>query len=127
MWCYNARAQAFLKQFAVGYHKAIKKILNLSYHESNHYACQEAGLLTFQHLMNLQKYNTVTRLILSPCTFIEKSLPYLKVSSFLLKDARSIFLREYEIEAIFEQDQDAIRARIAFVQNHEDQMRVGIT
>ena len=127
MWCHNERASTSLKQFAVGYHKAIKKMLNLSYHESNHYACQEAGLLTFQHLMNVQKFNTVTRLFLFPCTFIQKSLSYLKVSSYLLKDIRNIFLRDYNIEAIFKQDRDAVRARVSFVQNHEDQMREGIT
>ena len=38
--------------FQWGYHKAIKKLLHLSDHESNHFACHEAGLMTFENYLN---------------------------------------------------------------------------
>ena len=38
LWIGSGGASGALKQFAIGYHKAIKKLLNLSYHESNHFA-----------------------------------------------------------------------------------------
>ena len=69
MWF--SSAGSCLKQFGIGYHKAIKKILKLSYHESNHYACQEAQLLTFKHYINKCKIIASIRYLSRPCKFIE--------------------------------------------------------
>ena len=38
MWFANEQSLGHLSQFAIGYHKGIKKLLGLSPHESNHYA-----------------------------------------------------------------------------------------
>ena len=45
LWFGPFKSLQVMRQFEVGYHKAIKKLLGLSTHESNHYACQEASLL----------------------------------------------------------------------------------
>ena len=72
LWYCNDRSLSGLRQFAIGYHKAIKKILDISYHKSNHYSCQEAKLLTFKHLLNSSKINAAIRLFSRPCEFIRK-------------------------------------------------------
>lgn len=125
MWFFNDKSVSALKQFAVGYHKAIKKILGVSYHESNHYACQEARLFTFNHLINKIKLFAAVRLFKTPCSFIEKSFGFLSVSSVFLNEVRDIFLEIYDVESLFEQDKDALVSRVAFVQNHERPMREG--
>ena len=45
------------------------------------------------------------------------------VSSIFLNEVKELLSNEYEITSIFENDLDAVMARIWFVQNHETQMR----
>ena len=40
LWCGTYRSVTALKQFAIGYHKSIKKILNVPDWESNHLVCE---------------------------------------------------------------------------------------
>ena len=119
----NRRSLGSLRQFAIGYHKAIKKILGLSYHESNHYACQEAQLFTFEHLLNKIKIFFVYRITKYPCPFLEKTGNFLELSSVLFDEIHEILSDKYQIENLLENDKDAVISRIAYVQNHENQMR----
>ena len=64
LWFDNCKSLGSLRSFAVGYHKAIKKLLNLSYHESNHFACQEAKLLTFENYLNKIRIFSTLRLLI---------------------------------------------------------------
>ena len=123
LWFNNRRALTNLKHFSVGYHKVIKKILGISYHESNHYACQEAHLLTFEHLINKSKIFGVYRLISCPCNFIMKAADFLSISSMLLKEVYEDLNHNYNIDSLTENGRDSILSRILFVQNHETQMR----
>ena len=124
LWFGPCKSAQALKQFGVGYHKAIKKLLGLSTHESNHFACQEARLLMFGHLLNKQKICTVLRFILKPCDFIRKLINFMVLSSVMIRDVTCILKRDYGIDALFHNDIDAIMSRIQYVQNHEHQMRV---
>ena len=45
LWFGVKRPICEFKQFAVGYHKAVKKLIGVPMHENNHYASQEANLL----------------------------------------------------------------------------------
>ena len=72
LWFGPVKSKVVFKQFEVGYHKAIKKLLNISTHESNHYACQESNLFTFRHLINKMKITAAVRFIQTPCNFIRK-------------------------------------------------------
>ena len=110
-------------QFAVGYHKAIKKLLGLSYHESNHYACQEAGLYMFEHLINRIKISFASRILSKPCYFIGKNLDFFKLSSVMIREVCEILQLKYQIDSLLDNDFDAILARISYVQNHEPQTR----
>ena len=124
LWFYNKNAKSNLKQFSVGYHKAIKKILGLSYHESNHYACQEAKLYTFDHLINKFKILFVMRIFTNPCSFIRSLLSFIRVSSVMYNEVCELLSNTYDIDSLEDNDKDAILARISYVQNHESQLRV---
>ena len=123
LWYNNTRALSDLRSFAIGYHKAIKKILGLSTHESNHYACQEARLLTFKHLLNKIRIMALIRLFSFPCNYVRKVKCFLDISSIFYSEIRGMCINEYDIEDLFENDKDAIESRIIFVQNHEETMR----
>ena len=125
LWFGPSKSQMVFRQFAVGYHKAIKKLLNLSSHESNHYACQESNLFTFPHFINKMKINAAFRFISKLCNFIRKIGHFMKVSSVLVKEVLSILKENYDVESLFDNDFDAIASRITYVQNHEQQMRIG--
>ena len=112
-----------LRHFEIGYHKAIKKILGLSYHESNHYACQEGNLYTFKHLFNKLRISCMIRFLKFPCDYVKKIIDYMYVSSFLLSDTYKIINDMYQMDSLMENDFEAIIARIAYVQNHENQSR----
>ena len=84
LWCSDRCSGFPLKHFEIGYHKAIKKILNLSYRESNHYACQEARVLTFNHFINKCKIMNAFRILMRPCNFIFKLKGNLNISSVFI-------------------------------------------
>ena len=76
LWFNGSYSKTLLKGFDVGYHKAIKKILNMSYHESNHYACQDAQVFTFKHFINKCKVIAALPMITKPFNFISKILDF---------------------------------------------------
>ena len=117
-------SSATLRQFSVGYHKAIKKLLHLSSHESNHFACQEANVFTFKHFINKLKIMSTLKLLSKPCAFLAKILDYMYISSFFVNEVFNILEKEYGIDSITDNDKDAIISRICFIQNHEKQMRL---
>ena len=123
LWFGEVKSRTALKQFAIGYHKAIKKLIGVSYHESNHYACQQAQLLIFEHYLNSLKIQFMFRLYSSPCLFIEKIMKYLLVSSVFFGEVVELSFDKYQIENLLENDRQAVVSRISFVQNHEIQMR----
>ena len=122
LWFGNNKSRNVFKQFEVGYHKAIKKILNLSSHESNHYACQEGNLLTFSHLINKMKISTALRFMLKPCTFIKKIRHFMNISSVMINEVLNILKDTYDVESLFDNDFDGILSRIQFIQNLETQI-----
>ena len=126
LWIHDTCSLIELKQFGVGYHKAIKKLLDLSYHESNHYACQEAQCFTFQHLLNKCKIMAAYRFITNSCNFIQNTLPFLFISSMFLGHIYDILEKVYNVDSLLYNDRHAIIARIGFVQNHEKQMREAV-
>ena len=98
-------------------------MLGLSSHESNHYACQEALVFIFRHLINKIKVLAALRHFNSPCMFIRKNYNYFSMMSEFLLEIRKFFIDIYDIELLLQQDKDAIISRVSYVQNHESQMR----
>ena len=125
LWFNNHLSIGSLRSLGVAYHKAIKKLLGLSYHESNHFACQEAQLLTFENLINKLKILHVIRMIEKPCNFLKKVSGFLSACSLLYRETYDILTNKYTIDSLVDNDKDAIVSRIFFVQNHEPQMRLG--
>ena len=76
LWFNSSFSKTLFKGFEVGYHKAVKKILKLSYHESNHFACQEAQVFTFRHFIHKCKIMAAFRVLSKPCHFIHKILDF---------------------------------------------------
>ena len=95
----------------------------MSYHESNHYACQEAQVFTFKHFINKCKIIAALHMISKPCNFILKIFDFFMVSSMFLRDVYSILRDIYNVDSLSFNDKQAIISRICFVQNHESQMR----
>lgn len=124
LWFCNKGSMNNLKQFGIAYHKAIKKILCLSSHESNHFACEIAKLMTFEHFLNSNLIFFAYRMLEKPCNFIRK-VKHCFQNSYLLREVYDILGSKYEIDSLLENDKDAIKARISYVQNHEPQMREG--
>ena len=83
-------------------------------------------MFTFKHYLNKIKYISALRIFGAPCEFIKKIKPYLNISSLLLNEIKVTFMKIYDTELVFEQDRDAVLARILFVQNHESQTREAI-
>ena len=104
LWSENRKSKTILKQFEIGYHKALKKILGLSTHESNHYACQEANLLTFKHYVNKIKIISALKLFVYPCRFFDKLKSFMIINSDFFRYLYDILLNEYEIKSVFRND-----------------------
>ena len=110
-----------LKQFSVGYHKAIKKIIGVSYHESNHYVCEVTGLHTFENFINKTRIFFLHRILTTPCRAITKNYRFFQFYSSFAKDVNIMLKFKYQIDDLLENDRDAIKARIQYIQNHEPQ------
>ena len=123
LWVRLELSKRNYKFFAIAYHKAIKKILNLSSHESNHYACQEGRLHLFHHFINKLRIMSAYRLLLKPCIFFRKLSFFMLTSSVFLNGVVSMARQEYDIHDLLDNDSEAVLARIVFKQNHERQMR----
>ena len=121
VWLNNKDCKGLLQQFAVGYHKAIKKILGTSYHESNHYVCEVAKLHTFENYINKIRIMFQYRLLQRPCKVILKNYNFFKNTSYFATDINNLLRSKYQIENLIINDKDAVLARIQYVQNHEPQ------
>ena len=69
------------------------------------------------------KLQFVIRMSSSHCHYIKKVDDFLFVSSVLFKEMHELALRKYNIEGLLDNDRDAVRSRIAFVQRHEPTTR----
>ena len=96
------------KQFAINYHKALKKILKLPKYYSNHIAASILNTFTFNHLINTKilKFYFWLKNCNSPCFKLYKYY-FMNMSTFK-HDVSQIFSSVYDIADIFENDFDAI-------------------
>lgn len=123
LWYDNKGCCSIMKQFGIGYHKAIKKIYGVSTRDSNHIICERANLMTFNHYMNFIRIRTAYKLITEPCSFIYKNIAYMKHSSNVIRNVLKTLKIAYDVDMLFENDLDAIHSRVKFVQAREDTLR----
>ena len=107
-------------QLTIFYHKAVKRIAGLPMWESNHLACSMTSLPIFKHYVNLRLVNFLFNVSnsKSPCVAPLKS--YFRFDSYFKCNICKIFKDIYDVDDIFDQDIGALRARIDFVQRHEE-------
>lgn len=122
-WSLGRGCHDIIRQFSVGYHKAIKKIFKVSTHESNHAICEQARLMTFKHYLNYIRIMFALRTMNNPCNCILTNFCYFKYHSHFMNDIKSMARTVYQIEDICNNDKDAIESRISFVQSREERMR----
>ena len=115
-----------LKKLGVAYHFAVKRLLGLPKYFSNHYACGLLNRFTFEHLMNFRALRFFFWLskCASPCFSRYKT--YFLNKSILSKYVNQIFVDEYSVTRIIDNDYDALVSRILYVQGHEHSSFYGL-
>ena len=86
---------------------------------SNHAICEEAELLLFKHLINTKILTFAFNLFNNTSKCFNRFRSFYIFDSFLFKNVRKIFHAEYSIQNVFNNDIDAVKARILFVQKNE--------
>lgn len=122
LWYDIKGANDTFHQFSVGYHKAIKKIFAVSTHESNHEVCEWANLFTLKHQINYNLIAYVHKIYLFPNEFL-RSIKQNFVNSCIVTKVQYMARNVYNIENICENDIDAIKSRIRYVQHGEERLR----
>lgn len=123
LWLNTAGCSQVIRQFQIGYHKAIKKIYNVSSRESNHLICNAAQIMMFNHYINYVKIRTFKKFLTNPCQFIERNFNTFLNNSFFIQNVRNILNVGYGVPSLTDNDLDAIRARIFYVQYREEPLR----
>ena len=120
LWYDNSSCKTLLKNVAVSYHYALKRILGFPKRSSNHAICYLLDRLTFDHLINyriLKFYRWVYNCN-SPCILINKI--YFTSRSMLKCTIENTFSSLYDVDDVIDNDIDALRSRILYVQNREE-------
>jgi len=119
LWLDKLGSVRALKDFAIAYHYAFKKLIGLPKRFSNHLVCNELGVLTFEHLTNWKRIRFLFWLnsCTSPC-FSSLKIYFMRFSN-VKRVVDSISFRLYGISNILDNEYDAIISRIFFVQNTE--------
>ena len=112
----NCENQSMFKNFGVGYHKALKKILGLPNYVRNHEVCNILGLVTFKHQIHFNKISFVHKLFNNPPEFLKENIHF-SLNSVYLRYCNDIMNSYYDVDYFLLNDLDALRARITFIHN----------
>ena len=110
---------ALLKQLAISYPSAHKKVLGLPKWASNHFTCSMLGCLTFDHFLNLKvlKFNLWMKNSTSSCFALHKFY-FWKFSSFY-SHLDKLLQTKYSLNNFEDNDVDALIAMNYFVHDRE--------
>ena len=119
LWANRKRIRGLLKQLAVSYHYALKRVMGLPKWSSNHYTCSLLNCLTFEHCINLKTIKFYFWLVncSSPC-FERHKVYIIKFSRFFLEIDKLCRIR-YQLVNFWDNDVDALRSMMFFVQSRE--------
>ena len=84
MWHDTHASIGAFRSIAISYHKAIKRILKMSYRESNHTACEFMQCLVFKHFVNTKIISFAFQIMNSKSACLMHHRAYLETSSTLL-------------------------------------------
>ena len=120
LWGDITGCASVLKQLAVSYHYALKRIIGLSKRDSNHYACFLLDQFTFEHMRGYRmlKFFRWLNNCTSPC-IAQNKLYFITNSSIKCRVTR-LFQDKYDIDDVVNNDIDAIASRIKYIQFREE-------
>ena len=124
-WCYKLTAQS-LRKVSVVYHKAVKRISGFNVWDSNHRACDVAGVPIFKHLHAIRLIKSMVAISTTESVCLKRFKYFFRFKSYSFKEVESFFVRNYDVVNVFNNPLCAIIARIYFVQNNEPRLSVDV-
>ena len=119
LWMDRKGSNRNFKYLAVSYHAALKKILKLPKHFSNHLACKMLGVMTFEHMINFKCLKFFNWLVVNDSLCFSSFKYHFIHNSYMKRQLDKLFLDTYDIVNILENDKDALVSRIFFIQDRE--------
>ena len=119
LWCGKYNRERMFKKISVGYHKAIKRLCYLPIWSSNHLACELIGVDIFNHLQAKRMVGYAFRVFSSKSKSLECMKYYFRYHSYFFNCVSEVFYKYYDLDNVFDNDLDAVLARIDFVQRSE--------
>lgn len=81
-------------------------------------------MLTFKHYLNFILINTINRIVyMYTCDFVKKNMAFFREGSFIIKYVLNVLKEEYGVDSLKDNDFNAIKSRIYFVQRLEEPLR----
>ncbi len=81
----SMKCNHMMHKFAVGFHKAIKKIWRCPYYVSNSYLCNHVNILKFEHFINMMKIRFLLNLYKSRNRLVLQLLDYFYFKSYFVR------------------------------------------
>ena len=117
LW-YDEIPKSLLNKMSVTYHKAVKRISGHNVWDSNHDACDTAGVYVFKHLLSKRMlcfWNNMTK-SRNPC--LGNLRYYFRHSSSIFQRLSKLFYEVYSVD-ILNNPMCALMSRIGYIQRTE--------
>ena len=119
LWVDQNLSNNSLRKIATVYHKGVKRIAGKLPWDSNHEACSIVKVNLFKHLLTKRILSHYIAMITSNNYVFRALRYYLICSSELGKCIANIFSKEYGVKNFRENDIDAVKARVDYVERNE--------
>ena len=119
VWFEQCLSDNKLRKISVIYHKAVKKVAGMRPWDSNHDACSSVRVNIFKHLLAKRIFNHFKSLISSSNAVISTLKYYFMFKSNINSYMTSLFENVYGLNNYKFNDNNAIRSRIDFTEQHE--------
>ena len=87
-------------------------MIGAPWRESNHIVCRMAGMVTFEHILDINRLRFLYRILKSRPKFIENNFCFFINSSFLMNEIEFLMMIKYGVDDFLDNDLDALIARI---------------
>ena len=124
LWVDKKKCSRNFKNLSISYHLTLKKIIGFPKFHSNHFTCSIFNAMTFEHFSNFKCIKFIFWLLNNngPCFRTHKF--YFLKNSIFKRRLDDICTSTYGIVNLFDNDMDAILARIYYVQEREPSSRL---
>ena len=107
------------RSLSIVYHKALKQVVGLSPYHNNHDAASLSKLLLLKHLVASRSVSFLFQLSFNKSVCMIDLKNYFRFDSTMYKCINLYFLRNYNLDSIFNNNLCAIKSRIWYVQRNE--------